>query len=56
MVTSVQQDPAGNTYVMDAQLSQVHLYDRQGRHLRTLFGEGDGPGEVRGPPRSGLHG
>ena len=49
MVTSVQQDAAGNTYVMDAQLSQVHVYDRQGRHLRTLFGEGDGPGEVRGP-------
>jgi hypothetical protein len=49
MITQVRQDAAGNLYVMDAQLSQVHVYSPQGEHLRTLFGEGEGPGEIRGP-------
>jgi len=49
MVTQVRQDAEGNVYVMDAQLSEVHVYTPAGVHLRTLFGEGDGPGEVRGP-------
>jgi len=49
LVTRVRQDEDRNLYVMDAQLSQVHVYDETGSHLRTLFGEGEGPGEVRGP-------
>jgi hypothetical protein len=49
LVTRVRQDEHRNLYVMDAQLSQVHVYDEQGAHLRTLFGEGEGPGEIRGP-------
>jgi hypothetical protein len=49
LITRVVEDPDGNLLVLDGQLSQVHVYDREGRHLRTLFGEGDGPGEVRGP-------
>lgn len=35
--------------MLDAQLSQVHVYVPDGTHLRTLFGEGEGPGKVRGP-------
>lgn len=49
MVTRIDEDTEGNLHVMDAQLSQVHVFDRKGAYLRTLFGEGDGPGEVRGP-------
>ena len=49
MVTRVREDEAGNLYVMDAQLSRVQVFSPTGKLLRTLFGEGDGPGEVRGP-------
>jgi sugar lactone lactonase YvrE len=49
MITQVRQDRDGSIYVMDAQLSQVHVYSPGGEHLRTLFGEGEGPGEIRGP-------
>jgi hypothetical protein len=49
LVTRVVENDAGELLVLDAQLSRVHVYDRDGRHLRTLFGEGEGPGEVRGP-------
>jgi len=36
-------------YMLDAQLCQVLIFDGDGRHLDTIMGEGDGPGEVRGP-------
>jgi hypothetical protein len=49
LVTRIRVDEDGRLYVMDAQLSQVHVYDEAGTHLRTLFGEGEGPGEIRGP-------
>jgi len=49
MVSQVREDADGNIYVMDAQLSEVHVFSPDGEHLRTLFGEGDGPGEIRGP-------
>ncbi len=49
MITQIRQGTDGNLYVMDAQLSLVHVYSPGGEHLRTLFGEGEGPGEIRGP-------
>jgi hypothetical protein len=49
LVTKVAADPEGRVYVLDAQLCQVHVYAPDGTHLRTLFGEGEGPGEVRDP-------
>ncbi len=49
MITRVREDETGNLYVMDAQLSEVNVFNPDGQLLRTLFGEGDGPGEVRGP-------
>lgn len=49
MITSVVEGPQGEVVLLDGQLSLAHVYDRDGNHLRTLFGEGDGPGEVRGP-------
>jgi hypothetical protein len=41
--------PDGLIYVMDAQLSQVFVYDDEGTLVKTLFREGDGPGEIRRP-------
>ena len=49
LITRVRADAEGNLYVLDGQLSQAHVYDRDGNRLRSLFGEGDGPGEIRGP-------
>jgi hypothetical protein len=49
LITCIDEDADGNLYVMDAQLSQIHVFSPSGEHKKTLFGEGDGPGEVRGP-------
>jgi hypothetical protein len=47
LVTKVSSDVDGNVYVLDAQLSQVHIYSPDGQHLRSVFREGEGPGEIR---------
>jgi len=47
LVTKVASDREGNVYILDAQLSQVHIYAPDGQFLRTVFREGEGPGEVR---------
>lgn len=49
LITRIEEDAAGNLYVMDAQLSQIHVFNPSGEHIKTLFREGEGPGEVRGP-------
>ena len=49
LVTRVREDDSGNLFVMDAQLSQIHVYDPAGNKIRTLFREGEGPAEIRGP-------
>ncbi len=36
-------------FVLDSQLPALRVYDMEGRHLRDLGGEGDGPGEFRRP-------
>ncbi|MDY0111122.1 MAG: hypothetical protein RBT60_14440 [Candidatus Krumholzibacteria bacterium] len=41
--------PDGEVLVLDSQLAQVQVYDAQGRWLRSLSREGEGPGEVRNP-------
>jgi len=46
-VPRVDTDQWGNIYILDAQLCQVHIYSPAGDHLRTVFREGDGPGEAR---------
>ncbi len=46
-VIRIRSDDAGRLYVLDGQLQQVFVYDQQGELLTTLFGEGEGPGEVR---------
>lgn len=41
--------PAGEVYALDSQLAQVLVFAADGRFLRTLGREGDGPGEFRQP-------
>lgn len=48
-VLRVLEGPGGEIFVLDGQLSQVQVYGADGRHLRTLAREGEGPGEVRRP-------
>lgn len=48
-VGRVVSDPQGNVVILDAQLSEAHVYDRDGGYLTTVGKEGDGPGEVRRP-------
>jgi 6-bladed beta-propeller len=45
----VDSDTDGNVYLFDAQLSQVYVFSPHGELVRTLFGEGEGPGELRLP-------
>lgn len=42
-------DADGNVYLLDSQLCHVLVVAPDGSLLRTLSGEGDGPGEVRQP-------
>jgi len=49
LLTWAEEGPDGLLYVLDVQLCQANVYDREGNLVRTLFGEGDGPGEVRRP-------
>ncbi len=45
----IHQDQAGKIYILDGQLCQVHVLSSDGELLNSLGGEGDGPGEFRGP-------
>ncbi len=48
-VQDVLADETGNFYLLDRQLAQVHVFSPDGRYLRSLSHEGDGPGETRNP-------
>jgi hypothetical protein len=48
-IGQVLSDGSGNLYLMDTQLSEVHVYSPGGEPLRTLSREGEGPGETRSP-------
>jgi hypothetical protein len=48
-VVAIRTDADGNILVLDGQLSEVQVYSPEGEHLRTVFREGDGPGEIRQP-------
>jgi hypothetical protein len=49
LISKVCCDEQGDIYILDSQVCKVYVYSPDGRLLRTLFGEGDGPGEVRRP-------
>jgi hypothetical protein len=46
-ITDVITDTEGNAYLLDGNLSDIHVVDTSGEILRTIGGEGDGPGEIR---------
>lgn len=48
-ITQVRRREDGRFYLLDAQLCVVHELAPDGEVQRTLFGEGDGPGQVRRP-------
>ncbi len=39
--------PEGEIFVLDYQARHIRVFSREGEHLRTLAGPGDGPGEIR---------
>lgn len=49
LIADVLGDEEGNIYILDAQLLHVEVYSPTGELLRTLFREGEGPGEVLRP-------
>ncbi|MFC1572921.1 hypothetical protein ACFL6M_04905 [Candidatus Eisenbacteria bacterium] len=42
-------DEAGNFYLLDRQLCEISVYSPTGKRLRTMSGQGEGPGEVDDP-------
>ncbi|MEN8007584.1 MAG: 6-bladed beta-propeller [Candidatus Krumholzibacteriota bacterium] len=48
-VAAIRTDSEDNILLLDGQLSEVHVFSPDGEHLRTVFREGDGPGEIRQP-------
>jgi len=49
LITQVRADEAGDIYLLDSQLCEVAVYSPAGERRRTLFREGEGPGEVTRP-------
>jgi hypothetical protein len=47
VVSELLEDDAGNVYLLDSQLSEVHVIDPRGRYLHSLGRAGEGPGEFR---------
>jgi len=49
LITQVRTDEDGYIYLLDAQLCEVYIYSPDGEFVRSIFREGDGPGEIREP-------
>jgi len=49
LIPRASSDMAGNVYVLDSQLNQVLVFSPDGVLIKTLFREGEGPGEIRQP-------
>lgn len=49
VVREIGVDDQGNVYLLDIQLNQVHVFDKDGNFLRDIGREGEGPGEFRQP-------
>ncbi len=46
-IGDVAQDRHGNTYLLDVQTSEIRVVDAQGKLVRTLGRQGEGPGEFQ---------
>ncbi|HYR08167.1 MAG TPA: 6-bladed beta-propeller [Longimicrobium sp.] len=49
MPVALEADAHGRMYVLDAQAGQLRVFDAGGGHVRSLGGQGAGPGELRQP-------
>ncbi|HEU4365518.1 MAG TPA: 6-bladed beta-propeller [Candidatus Krumholzibacteria bacterium] len=49
VVREIAVDDGGNVYLLDIQLNQIHVFDRDGNFVRDIGREGEGPGEFRRP-------
>ena len=47
MVVAVAADSRDNIYILEYVTQEIHVFDPEGEFLRTLGGQGDGPGEFR---------
>lgn len=48
-VTALEFDAAGRIYVLEGQAQELRVFDRTGRHVRTIGRKGGGPGEFASP-------
>ncbi len=46
LVAKVETDAQGRVYILDSQTCQIYMYSPDGELIRTLFREGEGPGEI----------
>ena len=46
-VTEILVDDEGNSYLLDMQLNEIRVFDRDGDFLRSIGRDGEGPGEFR---------
>ncbi|MXX59361.1 MAG: 6-bladed beta-propeller, partial [Rhodothermaceae bacterium] len=44
-ISSFDVDSQGRVFVLDAQSQEIHVFDSDGAHIRTVGGRGTGPGE-----------
>jgi hypothetical protein len=42
-------DPSGNAYLLDVQLKTVHVISSDGKYIRSIGREGEGPGDLQAP-------
>ncbi len=49
VILNIQNDSEGNIYLLDLQLAEVKVFSPDGKYLRTIGREGEGPGEFRFP-------
>ena len=48
-ITSIAEGPDGSIYVLDLDDRNVKAFDRDGKYLRTISRQGQGPGELSAP-------
>ena len=49
LIGRITADSKGNVYLLDSQLSEVKIYSAEGKFVKTIGREGEGPGEFRRP-------
>ncbi|MCA9729041.1 MAG: 6-bladed beta-propeller, partial [Candidatus Eisenbacteria bacterium] len=49
VIMRITNDAEGNVYLLDMQLSEVKVFGKNGKYVRTIGREGEGPGEFRRP-------